>query len=362
MHAVPREGPICEERASCSETLGRFGNCQSAVSPCPHPSGTVRMLDTSVDSQSPRWCLSIAAALCSLALWSPVICLAVLFLWLGITSLREPANNACERPLAVWAIAGGSLFSAAAVVWLCGAAVSAGSNLRARPLARRQPSILARMFPGKTAFEALSALRDASPSVYATTERAIHAVLIVALAVWLALGAAWVWPLHDAPNHCSAALVSISFYSVFGLVAALVVVATAACVAAACLAVCGMSVRNAVDGVVEMLHGVLALSEGGARREGEPPRAAPESSTGNPSPAGAAQRGTEGEAAAPFSRGAEAVGSAAAPADFLSAADSRGGDSRPAEHDVGGGELETDALVLRPRRRDASAQGHGSPV
>jgi hypothetical protein len=207
-------------------------------------------------------CFTLVSGLLSAALWSPVISLSVLFLWLGIVNIKDDAQ--CERPLGVWALVGGVLFATAVAIWLCGLAISAGSgfmseNTNARPLG--QPGLLARLFPGKSIFEVLSALRS-TPELCGTLQRAFNAILIFALAAWLALGAAWVWPLHDTPHHCSHSLVSVSFYAVFSLTVALLVVSAVACMAAMCLAVCGMSIRNAIDGVVEMLHGVLALSEG----------------------------------------------------------------------------------------------------
>ena len=116
------------------------------------------------------------------------------------------------------------------------------------------------MFLGKPAFEALASLRS-SPTVCATVERAMQAALVLALAAWLVLGAVWVWPLRDRSHHCNPAFVSISFYAIIGLVVVLLALACAVCVLCTCLAVCGLSLRGAVDGVVEMIHGVLTLGE-----------------------------------------------------------------------------------------------------
>ena len=210
---------------------------------------------------SPQWCLGIAAGLCTLTLWSPVICLSGLFLYLGISNYNTFLS--CERPLAIWALAGGSVFGSAVVVWLVGLAVASASCLqtdREPGIPRGQPGKLARMFLGKPAFEALASLRS-SPTVCATVERSFQAILVLAMAAWLVVGAVWVWPLHDSPHHCNPALISVSFYVVIGLVVVLLIIAVTLCILCTCLAVCGLSLRGAVDGVVEMIHGILSMGD-----------------------------------------------------------------------------------------------------
>lgn len=207
-------------------------------------------------------CLCIATGLCSVALWSPVISLAGLFLYLGITSFGT--FPACERPLAIWALAGGSAFAGSVIVWLAGAAVALASRTCCArdtgKLRGQHPSRLAQTFLGRPAFEALASLRS-SPTTWAAVERSLFAVLVLAVGAWLVVGAVWVWPLHDAAHHCSPVLVSVSFYVTVGLVIVLVAVACVASIFCTCLSICGLGFRSAIDGIVEIVHGLLTLGE-----------------------------------------------------------------------------------------------------
>lgn len=210
---------------------------------------------------SPRWCLCISSALCSFALWSPTLALSALFIYLGGVHLQNPDNARCEKPIAAWAFAGGLAMLASAAVWFCSAVFSACAQPVKVERPPMRPTFISRLFPGRTAFEALSALRS-TPTTCVSIERSMYAVLAISLVVWLVLGAAWVWPLHDVPHHCSVTLVSVSFYTVFGLLVAVLIIVGAACVTAMCLTICGIGIRNAVDGVADIIHGMLALSEG----------------------------------------------------------------------------------------------------
>lgn len=178
------------------------------------------------------------------------------------------------------------MFGAAVLVWLVGLIVSTTVSLSRESsddliAPHGRPGQLAQMFLGRPAFEALAALRRA-PTLCATVERTLQAVLVLAMAAWLVVGAVWVWPLHANPHHCNPSFVAISFYITIGLVVVLFAVAIIACMLCTCLVACGLNLRGAVDGFVEMIHGLLTLNDEPSRSRGGAKAGGAESGGGMP--------------------------------------------------------------------------------